>query len=98
MHPYELYLSLNELEHRQTRARHPYTNGFVERLHRTGLDEFFRSAFRTKFYESVEAWQTDLATWLDYYNRERTHQGYRNVGRRPFDTVDLYLDCVRKNP
>jgi transposase InsO family protein len=67
MHPYELYLSLNELEHRQTRVRHPYTKGFVERFQRTVLDEFFRSAFRTKFYESVEAWQTDLDTWLDYY-------------------------------
>ena len=37
-------------------------------------------AFRTKFYESVEALQEDLDQWLIYYNTERPHQGYRNQG------------------
>jgi hypothetical protein len=31
------------------------SNGFVERFNRTVLDEFFRKAFREKFYESVKA-------------------------------------------
>jgi transposase InsO family protein len=90
-HPYELYLQLNDLEHRTTRVRRPQTNGFVERFNRTVLDEFFRTAFRTKFYESVEALQVDLNTWLVHYNTERPHLGYRNMGRRPLDTVNLYL-------
>jgi len=41
--------------------------------------------FRKKRYESVEALQRDLDEWLLYYNPERTHQGYRNMGRRPID-------------
>ena len=41
-HPFELYLALNDIEHRKTRVRRPQTNGFVERFHRTVLDEFFR--------------------------------------------------------
>ena len=90
-HPYELYLSLNDIEHRTTRVRRPQTNGFVERFNRTVLDEFFRTAFRTKFYESVEALQTDLDLWLKHYNTERPHQGYRNMGRRPMDTVQLFV-------
>jgi len=91
-HPYELYLALNEIEHRRTKVRKPQTNGFVERFNRTVLDEFFRTVFRTKFYDSVEQLQTDLDEWLTYYNQERPHQGYRNLGRRPIDTVNLFLE------
>ena len=41
-HPYELYLDLNGIEHRRTRVKSPKTNGFVERLNGTVLEEFFR--------------------------------------------------------
>ena len=47
-HPFELYLQLNDIEHRTTRVRRPQTNGFVERFNRTVLDEFFRIAFLTQ--------------------------------------------------
>jgi len=95
-HPYELYLALNEIEHRKTRVRRPQTNGFVERFNRTALDEFFRKAFREKLYESVEALQADLDTWLHHYNYERPHRGYRNMGKRPADTVAEYLTTVKR--
>jgi len=90
-HPYEIYLALNDIEHRTTKVRKPQTNGFVERFNRTVLEEFFRSAFRTKLYESVIALQEDLDKWLVHYNNERPHQGYRNMGRRPIETIDLFL-------
>jgi transposase InsO family protein len=51
-HPYEVYLQLNDIKHKRTKVRKPQTNGFVERFHRTVLDEFFRLAFRSKLYES----------------------------------------------
>lgn len=90
-HPYELYLELNDIEHRHTQVRRPQTNGFVERFQGTVLDEFFRLAFRTKLYETVEALQTDLDAWLHEYNYERPHQGYRNLGKRPFERLETYL-------
>lgn len=90
-HPYEIYLQLNDIEHRTTKVRHPQTNGFVERFNRTVLDEFFRTAFRTKFYESVQSLQDDPDKWLVQYNTERPHQGYRNMGRRPIDTINLFV-------
>jgi len=93
-HPYELYLALNDIEHRRTRVRTPKTNGFVERFQRTVLEEFFIETLRTTFYETVEALQTDLDAWLRFYNTERPHQGYRNMGRRPYETVQLYLQSV----
>ncbi len=95
-HPYELYLALNDIEHRRTKVRSPQTNGFIERFNRTALDEFFRIAFRTTFYESVEHLQADFDQWLLTYNTERPHQGYRNMGRRPLETIELYLRTVRE--
>lgn len=90
-HAYELYLALNDIEHRRTKVKSPRTNGFVERFNRTTLDEFFRQAFREKFYESVEALQEDFDKWLLYYNTERPHQGYRNMGKRPLDTINEFI-------
>ncbi len=88
IHPYQIFLELNEVEHRRTKVARPRTNGFVERFNRTVLDEFFREAFRNKFYATVEELQADLDTWLAYYNNERPHRGYRNMGRRPIETIE----------
>lgn len=87
-HPYELFLELNDIEHRYCKVGTPRTNGFVERFNRTVLDEFFRLAFRKKFFASVEELQMDLDDWLSFYNKERPHRGYRNMGRRPVETFE----------
>lgn len=39
-HSYELYLKLNDIEHRTTKVGRPQTSGFVERFNRTFQDEF----------------------------------------------------------
>ena len=90
-HPYELYLALNDIEHRKTKVRTPRTNGFVERFNGTVLEEFFRPAMHRKLFESVEALQTDLDAWLHHYNHERPHLGYRNQGRKPWETVERFV-------
>jgi transposase InsO family protein len=90
-HPYELYLALNEIEHRTAKVGSPRTNGFVERFNGTVLQEFFRPAMHQKLYESVDALQADLDAWLHHYNRERPHLGYRNQSRRPWETIDLFV-------
>ena len=74
-HPFELYLSLNDIRHKRTKVRSPRTNGFVERFHRTVLDELFRQAFRTKLFLIVQELQADLDAWLVYYNTERPPSG-----------------------
>jgi transposase InsO family protein/transposase-like protein len=53
-HPYELFLQLEGIEHRTTAVRRPQSNGFLERFHRTLLDEHLRVAGRTTWYETVE--------------------------------------------
>ena len=88
IHPYQIFLELNDIEHRRTRVANPRTNGFVERFNRTILDEFFRETFRSRLYLSLEELQADLDTWLASYNNERPHRGYRNMGRRPIETIE----------
>jgi transposase InsO family protein len=90
-HPYKLYLALNEIEHRRTRVRSPKTHGFIERFNGTVLDEFFRNTMRETFYRDVDSLQADLDAWLYHYNHERPHLGYRNQGRRPWDTVRQFV-------
>jgi transposase InsO family protein len=82
-HPYERFLQLEEIEHRTTRVRRPQSNGFVERLHRTLLDEHFRIKGRQKWYESIEEMQKDLEEYLAVYNNKRPHQGRGMNGRTP---------------
>ena len=96
-HPYQLYLELNDIEHKRTQVRRPQTNGFVERFNRTVLDEFYRVVFRQKMYDSVEKLQKDLDAWLKTYNCERPHQGYRNQGRTPLETIKMSLEKIHKN-
>ncbi|QOR37146.1 IS481 family transposase [Billgrantia diversa] len=83
-HPYELFLQLEEIEHRTTKVRRPQSNGFVERLHRTLLDEHFRIQGRTKWYEALEEMQQDLDDYLATYNTKRPHQGRNMKGATPY--------------
>lgn len=94
-HPYELFLQLEGIEHRTTRVRRPQSNGFIERLHRTLLDEHFRVKGRTTWYESVEQMQTDLDEYLHYYNQERAHQGRMMEGRTP---LTMFFEGLAKRP
>lgn len=86
-HDYQLYLALNDIEHTRTKARHPQTNGIVERFHKTILNEFYQVTFRKHIYTSIEQLQTDLDDWLEKFNTERTHQGKMCCGRTPLETM-----------
>lgn len=96
-HPYELFLQLEGIEHRTTRVRRPQSNGYVERLHRTLLDEHFRIQGRTKWYEGVEEMQTDLDIYLKYYNEKRPHQGRNMNGQTPYSVFKKGLPNTPKN-
>lgn len=85
-HEYELYLSLEEIEHTKIKARHLQTNGICERFHRTIQNEFYSIAFRKKLYKSIEELQTDLEQWLQYYNEQRPHTGKYCFGKTPMQT------------
>jgi len=47
------------IKHATTKVKHPWTNGYGERLNKTPLDEFYAVAFRKKQYKSIEERQID---------------------------------------
>ena len=86
-HEYQLYLTVEDIEHNKTKARSSQTNGICERFHRTIQEEFYATAFRKKVYRTVEELQEDLDRWLDEYNLNRTHQGKYCFGKTPMRTL-----------
>jgi hypothetical protein len=94
-HEYELYLSLEGIDHTKTQVRHPQTNGICERLHRTMQEEFYAIAFRKKLYDSLELLQKDLDNWVEYYNNERPHSGRYCFGKTPMQTFSESLPLAK---
>ena len=95
-HPYELFLQLEGVEHRTTKVRRPQSNGFIERFHRTLLDEHFRVVGRSKWYETIEEMQQDLDGYLESYNRKRPHRGRGMEGRTPYAVFKAGLKDAKK--
>jgi len=83
-HPYEIFLQLEEIEHRTTKVRRPQSNGFIERFYRTLLDEHLRVKGRPTWYETLDEMQADLEAYLELYNTKRPHRGRMMNGRTPF--------------
>ena len=67
----------------RTKPRHAWTNGFVERFQKTILHEHWRIAFRRQYFTGRRALQTTLDRFLQFYNYDRPHRGYRLNGRTP---------------
>jgi transposase InsO family protein len=95
-HEYELYLTIESIEHTKTKVRSPQSNGICERLHRTMQDEFYAIAFRKKLYDSIEALQADLDAWLIEYNTQRTHSGKYCFGKTPWETFQSSKELAQK--
>ena len=95
-HEYELYLSIEGIEHSKTQVRHPQSNGICERLHRTIQEEFYAVAFRKKLYDSLAALQKDLDEWMAYYNNDRAHSGRYCFGKTPMQTFKESITLARQ--
>ncbi len=87
-HAYQLYLAVENIDHSRTKARHPQTNGIVERLHRTMKHEFYDIAFRKKIYGTLAELQLELEQWLYSYNHLRPHSGNYCYGKTPMKTFE----------
>jgi Integrase core domain len=68
-------------------AGRPQTNGHVEALHKTILDECWRPAFARHLYPRYSALGRELDRYLSYYNTDRVHHGRLTNGRIPADIV-----------
>lgn len=82
----------DEVEHlgarqRFIRAGRPNSNGCVERLQLTILEECWRPAFARSLVPRMTALQKDLEMYLHDYNFDRAHTGRLTNGRVPADIV-----------
>jgi len=97
-HLFELLLAIEDIEHRKTKVRSPRTNGFVERMNRTLLEECFKVEGRRTWYVQPAEIQRDLDKFMTYYNLKRSHQGYRLKGRTPAQALREALGRKRLPP
>src|SRR5438093_684580 len=71
------------IRHTRTKPRHAWTNGFVERLQGTILQEHWRVEFRRRYFTTRAALARSLDDFVRFYNEHRPHQGYRLRGHPP---------------
>ena len=69
------------------RPGRPMTNGAVERVQRTILEECWRPAFARSLVPKMGGLARDLEAYLTYYNTERAHTGRHTQGRTPWQTL-----------
>ena len=75
------------LEHLGIHAGRPQTNGHVEALHKTILDECWRPAFARYLYPRYTGLRRELDTYVHYYNHDRVHHGRLTRGKIPADII-----------
>jgi transposase InsO family protein len=69
------------------KAGRPNSNGCVERLQLTILEECWRPSFARSLVPKMTALQRDLYEYLKTYNHDRAHTGRLTQGRVPADIV-----------
>jgi len=85
----EFEQTITSLDARTTRIRagRPQTNGAVEALQKTILDECWRPAFARYLQVRFHGLKRELADYLAYYNNDRAHTGRLTRGRTPANIV-----------
>lgn len=74
-------------EHRFIRAGRPQSNGKVERVQGTMIEEFYQPTLITYVQPSITGLRQDLTAYLDYYNHHRRHRGRWNKGATPASII-----------
>jgi transposase InsO family protein len=73
--------------HRFIHAGRPQTNGCVERVQLTILEECWKPAFARYLIPKYTGLRRELESYLDYYNTDRAHTGRWNRGSTPEDVI-----------
>lgn len=74
-------------KHTRIHAGRPQTNGNVEALHKTILDECWRPAFARYLHPRLSGLRRELDTYLHFYNFDRVHHGRLTGGQIPAEIV-----------
>jgi transposase InsO family protein len=80
-HAFEYAYALNDIDHRLTKPKHPWTNGQVERMNRT-LKE---ATVKRYYYESHDQLRSHLADFVTAYNFAKRLKTLR--GLTPYEFI-----------
>jgi transposase InsO family protein len=80
-HAFELACARNDIDHRLTKPKHPWTNGQVERMNRTIKD----ATVKRFHYETHDQLKTHLADFVAAYNFARRLKTLR--GLPPYEYI-----------
>jgi transposase InsO family protein len=76
-----------QVRHTPIHAGRPQTNGSVERVQGTILQECWKPAFARYLLLKLTGLQRELTIYLKYYNEERAHRGRHTKGRTPLSVL-----------
>src|SRR6202049_1334457 len=80
-HAFEFACAQNDIDHRLTKPKHPWTNGQVERMNRTIKD----ATVKRYYYETHAQLRTHLQNFVDAYNFARRLKTLR--GLTPYEFI-----------
>lgn len=73
--------------HTLIRPGRPQSNGFVERVQRTILEECWKPAFARYLVPKYVGLRRELERYLEHYNHDRAHNGRLTKGRTPAEVL-----------
>jgi len=86
-HEFGTVVTVAGARQRRIKAGRPTSNGCVERVQLTILEECWRPSFARSLVPKLTALRRDLDEYLDYYNTGRAHTGRHTQGRVPAEIV-----------
>jgi transposase InsO family protein len=86
-HQFTTTLDTLGVTHRRIKAGRPQSNGKVERVQRTLLEELYQPALIGYIEPSITGLRRDLDAYVTYYNWKRRHYGKWNQGATPADIM-----------
>jgi transposase InsO family protein len=81
MHSFDRICNANDIEHRLTKVKHPWTNGQVERMNRTIKD----ATVKRFFYQSHDQLRGHLTAFISAYTFARRLKTLR--GLTPYEFI-----------
>jgi transposase InsO family protein len=75
------------VQHRHIVAGRPQTNGCVERVHQTILEECWKPTFARHLMPHITGLREELRRYLHDYNTDRAHTGRWTRGRTPEQVI-----------
>lgn len=88
-HPFDALCAHENIEHRLTKFKHPWTNGQVEITNKTLKNH----TTKIYHYDSPEQFKVHLMTFLLYYNMQKKLKSLKCIS--PYDKL---IQCYKENP